>query len=341
MLSFLNDYSEGCAKEVLEALVQTNALQTVGYGFDEYTLKAKEIIRKQLGDNDAVVEFLVGGTQTNLVGLATLRCFEAIIACDSGHINVHEAGAIEGIGHKIITIPHQDGKLNAQLVDKLVGNIRQDIHMAQPKMVYISNTTEYGTFYTKAELMALRQVCDKYDLYLFLDGARLGSALTAEGNDLTLKDIYELTDIFYIGGTKNGLLFGEALIIRNDNLKVGIKTLIKQKGALLAKGRLLGLQFYTIFKDDLYYKYAKQANEMADLIRNKLNSLGAKLYGSSNTNQIFVYLTPAQTSLLQEKVRCEIFDKHDDVQIIRFVTSFMTTLEDVEALNLILEKILA
>lgn len=337
MLSFKNDYSEGCAKEILEALLKTNELKTVGYGEDEFTKEAEKRIQELVKSSSATVHFLVGGTQTNLTVISALRPYEGVISCDSGHINVHETGAIEAKGHKVIAVPGEFGKLTPAAIEKAM-QAHDGFHMVLPKMAYISNSTEYGTVYTKKELEALRAVCDKYNLYLFMDGARLGSALMATNNDLTLADIYKLCDVFYIGGTKNGTLFGEAIVIRNEALKPYFKYLIKQNGALLAKGRLLGVQFNELFKNDLFFKLAKNANHCADLIRGKLKELGIEEYMPSTTNQIFIALPFAVVEKLHEEFIFEDFIAVDDKMVIRLVTSFATKEAEVLELFPILEK---
>ena len=246
MISFKNDYSEGACPEIMQAMMKTNRLQSDGYGLDPFCEGAKERIRQKVGNADCDVHFLVGGTQANLTIIASaLRPYEAVIAAESGHINVHETGAIEGTGHKVIVADSAQGKVTLEGIRKVV-TAHTDEHMVKPAMVYISNATEIGTVYTKAELSSIRRICDEYGLYLFMDGARLGSALMASDNDLKLSDIAELCDIFYIGGTKNGALFGEAVVIVNERLKKDFRYMIKHHGGMLAKGRLLGIQFYEL-----------------------------------------------------------------------------------------------
>ena len=256
MIYFNNDYSEGCHPKILEALTRTNYEQTLGYGEDEYCARATEKIRTLCGRADAAVHFLVGGTQTNLTVIAAaLRPHQGVLCADSGHINTHETGAVEATGHKVLGLPSKDGKITASQVRDAVLAHRADAsfeHTVQPKMVYISNPTELGTLYTKAELTALRDTCRELGLYLFLDGARLGYGLMAKDNDLTLKDIGDCCDVFYIGGTKVGALFGEAVLVTNPALKEDFRYLIKQRGGMLAKGRLLGIQFDTLMTDNLY-----------------------------------------------------------------------------------------
>ena len=254
MLYFLNDYSEGAHPRVMEALNETNLESTVGYGKDEYCEKAANRLREVFACPEADVHFLVGGTQTNLVAAAAfLRPWEAIIAAESGHVAVHETGAIEATGHKVYVMPNDNGKLNPALIRRAVADHQTGVeeHMVLPRMVYVSDSTEFGTIYTRAELQALHDVCRELGLILYLDGARMAAALTAEGNDLKPEDFAQLCDAFYVGGTKNGLLFGEALIVVNDALKPFVRNVIKQRGAMLAKGRLLGVQFEALWRDEL------------------------------------------------------------------------------------------
>ena len=271
MIYFNNDYSEGCHRKVLEALTQTNMVQTMGYGEDEYCAVAAAKIKALCGREDAAVHFLVGGTQTNLTVIdAALRPHQGALCPMGGHINVHETGAVEATGHKVLTVPSDDGKITAAQVRQVVKAHWEDSsfeHMVQPKLVYISNPTEYGTLYSLAELEALWAACKELGLYLFLDGARLGYGLMAEGYDVTLADIARLTDVFYIGGTKVGALFGEAVVITNDALKQDFRYLIKQHGGMLAKGRLLGVQFDALMTDNLYFDISKHADKLADQLR--------------------------------------------------------------------------
>lgn len=281
MYSFKNDYSEGAHSRILNALVETNLEQTDGYGTDQYTERSVNLLKKKIDREDVDIHLLVGGTQVNLTAIsAFLRPHQAAIGADTSHINCHETGAIEATGHKVITMKTNDGKLTPNLIQNVVDS-HSDEHMVQPKLVYISNSTELGTLYTKAELIDLHDCCKRNKLLLYLDGARLGSALVAEENDLTLADIAKLVDAFYIGGTKNGALFGEALIICNDELKEDFRYFIKQKGGLLAKGRLLGIQFEELFKDDLYFELAKHANKMALMLKGAIVDEGYKFLTES------------------------------------------------------------
>lgn len=329
MYSFLNDYSEGAHPQVLEALIQTNACQSVGYGKDEYCQKAKDVILKRIGRFDADVHFLVGGTQTNMVLIShALKHYQAVIACDEGHIFVHETGAVEGAGHKVLTCPHVQGKLTCQMIDHLCEQ-HQDEHMVQPRMVYLSQTTELGTYYTKEELKALSACAKKRGLYVFMDGARLGSALVLKDAPC-LEDIAQYVDAFYIGGTKMGALFGEALVIINDELKRDFRYHMKNKGALLAKGRLLGVQFYELLKDDLYEQIGRHENEMASRIREALVQKGYSIYLPSSTNQIFVDLPMTALERLEKEYLVTHIQKLPNAYMrIRIVTSWATSLEAV------------
>lgn len=330
MLYFINDYSEGAHEKVLEALVKTNKEQHVGYGVDDITAEAAMLIKKRIHQPQADVHFLVGGTQTNTIAIAHfLRPYEAVIATDLGHVSVHETGAIEATGHKIIEMETKDGLLTSEMIHAAVLK-HADEHWVLPKMVYISNATETGTIYTKSKLEALRKTCDQYGLYLYLDGARLANALTCQDNDMTIEDVAKLTDAFTIGGTKNGILFGEALVITNDRLKEHMRFSIKQRGALLAKGRLLGVQFKALFEEDLYFEMAKHTNEMATILKNGILELGYELVTDSSTNLIFTILPNAVHSELSKLCYYEAEHPYDENHMeARFVTSWATPKEDV------------
>ena len=333
MISFKNDYSEGALPEILEALVNSNFEQTVGYGMDEYCAGAAEIIKKRINQPEAQVHFLVGGTQTNQTCIsAFLRSYEAVIGVKTAHINVHETGAIEATGHKVITVEGEDGKVTPQDIRTAVA-YHEDEHMVKPKMVYISNSTEIGTIYYKKELEAISSCCKELGLYLYMDGARLGSALTAEGNDLTLEDIAALTDAFYIGGTKNGALFGEAVVLVNPALQKEFRYSIKQHGGMLAKGRLLGIQFDRLFTDDLFFKAAAHANQMAMKLKQGLTECGVTFMADSVTNQQFPVFTEEQTEALSREFLFERNGKtEDNKNVIRFCTSWATKEVHVEHL---------
>jgi len=323
--SFRNDYSEGAHSRILNALVETNLEQTEGYSTDFYTEKAIDLLKKKIDCEDVDIHLLVGGTQVNLTAIsAFLRPHQAAIGADTSHINCHETGAIEATGHKVITMKTDDGKLTVDLVQKVV-DTHTDEHMVQPKLVYISDSTEVGTLYTKSELEQLHKCCRKNNLLLYLDGARLGSALVSQENDLTLADITKLVDAFYIGGTKNGALFGEALIICNNALKEDFRYFIKQKGGLLAKGRLLGIQFEELFKDDLYFEIARHANKMAILLKNALKEKGYEFLTNSSSNQQFPILPNEMIEKLSEKYSFNIERVIDNNNTaIRLVTSWAT-----------------
>ena len=337
MIRFNSDYTEGCHKSILEKLVETNMEQTAGYGEDEYCGQARELIRKACGDERADVHFLVGGTQTNVTVIsAALKHYQGVITAKTGHINVHETGALEACGHKCLCIETPDGKLTAEQIAAYTDAHFADEsfeHMVQPKMVYISNPTEIGTIYKKAELEAIYQVCKKRGLYLFMDGARLGYGLMCKENDLTLSDITANTDVFYIGGTKCGALFGEAVVIPKPGLIPHFFTIIKQHGALLAKGRLLGIQFDTLFTDSLYEKVGAPAIQAADQIRKTLKEQNFSLCFGSPTNQVFCIVDDALMTRLEKQVEFGFWEKYDDTHtVIRFATSWATIKEDVDAL---------
>ena len=345
MIYFNNDYSEGCHPRILEKLIQTNYVQTPGYGEDPYCAQASEKIRTLCENPDLAVHFLVGGTQSNLVVIAAaLRPHQAVIGADFAHINTHETGAIEATGHKVIGLPSRDGKISARQVRAQVENHRTDPsfeHIPQPKMVYISQPTEYGTMYTKAELQALSDTCRELGLYLFLDGARLGYGLMSRGNDVSLADIARLCDVFYIGGTKVGALFGEAVVIRNPVLKEDFRFVMKQRGAMLAKGRLLGVQFLTLFEDDLYFTVSRHAVKLADRIRSTLKELGCTFLMENTTNQIFPVLPDAVLDELKKKYAFIVMDQLDGHHhAIRLCTSWATLPENVDALCSDLQKLL-
>lgn len=345
MIYFNNDYSEGCHEKVLAKLIETNLVQTSGYGEDEYCAAAAAKIRKKCGREDVAVHFLVGGTQANLTVIdAALRPHQGALGADTAHINVHETGAVEATGHKVLWVPHKDGKLTAQQVeDTVTAHFASSSfeHTVQPKLVYISNPTELGTLYTLAELEALSETCHKHGLYLFLDGARLGYGLEAEGNDVTMEDIARLCDVFYIGGTKVGALFGEAVVISNPELKQDFRYMIKQHGGMLAKGRLLGVQFDALMEDDLYFKIAARADRLADKLRSYMKALNIPFLVENTTNQIFPILPDSVLAKLDEKyVYCEQERVDDTHRAVRFCTSWATKEENVYALCADLVKLM-
>ena len=344
MIYFNNDYSEGCHQKVLDALIRTNLEQTLGYGEDEYCAAAAAKIKALCGREDAAVHFLVGGTQANLTVIAAaLRPHQGALCPVGGHINVHETGAVEATGHKVLTVPSGDGKITAQQVKDVVLSHRADSsfeHMVQPKLVYISNPTEYGTLYSLAELTALSETCRELGLYLFLDGARLGYGLMAEGYDVTMADIARLCDVFYIGGTKVGALFGEAVVITNPALKEDFRYLIKQHGGMLAKGRLLGVQFDALMTDNLYFTIAEHAVKLADQIRATCDELDVSYLVPGITNQIFpIFSDEVLAQLSKDFCFTEMERVSPTHRAIRFCTSWATTQENVDALCNALRKL--
>jgi len=337
MRYFNNDYNEACHPEILKALAKNAGTQMPGYSADAYCAEAAGMIRKKCDAPNAAVHFLMGGTQTNLTVIAaSLRPHQGVIAAESGHINIHETGAIEATGHKVILVSSGDGKVDAALAAKIVASqsLSMDAeHIVQPKMVYISNPTEYGTLYSLAELKALYDLCRKKGLYLFVDGARMGYGLAAKDNDITLADYAKYTDVFYIGGTKVGAMFGEAVVISNPAIAEDFRYLMKQKGGMLAKGWLLGLQFKTLFENDLYFSISAHADKMADKIRRTLTDLGYELYLPGTTNQVFVTLPDQMLSELGKKFTFAIWEKADENHTtVRFCTSWATTDENTDAL---------
>ena len=340
-LSFASDYMEGAHPLILQRLLETNMLKTAGYGMDEFTESAKAKIRLTCEAPDADIFFLVGGTQTNATIIdALLRSYQGVVAANTGHISTHEAGAIESGGHKVLTLPEHDGKIKAEDLKACIEGYREDEnreHMVMPGMVYISQPTEYGTLYSLEELQNISRICRENSLPLYLDGARLAYALSCPENDVTLPDIARLCDAFYIGGTKCGALFGEAVVIPKHNGIAHLFTIIKQHGALLAKGRIAGLQFDTLFTDGLYFKIGENAISCADRIRRVLKEKGYQLAFCSPTNQIFVVLEKNQGIKLSEKVEMSFWENIDDThQIMRIATSWATRAEDVDALAEIL-----
>ena len=333
MLYFLNDYSEGAHEKVLQHLIDTNMEQLPGYGTDHYCEEAKEKIKKACGCEDAEVFLLTGGTQTNQIVIDTmLQPYEGVVAAQTGH----EAGAIEFTGHKVLTLPEKNGKIRAadlkNLVETFYGDENHE-HMVFPGLVYISHPTEYGTLYTKKELTELSAVCREYKIPLFMDGARLIYGLVSKETDVTLQDIAKLCDVFYIGGTKVGALFGEAVVITNEALKKDFRYMIKQNGGMLAKGRLLGVQFDTLFTDDLYFKISAHADELAMKLKKAFQKKGYGLRYDSYTNQQFPILPDSHIEKLKEKYVFEFWEKVSDAEsAVRFCTSWATKPEVVEEL---------
>ena len=338
MISFESDYIAGAHPKILERLAETNMETLVGYGDDKYCQMAEEKIKKACNRPDAKVHFLVGGTQTNQVVISSMLAdYEGVIAATSGHISVHEGGAIEFTGHKVLTLQGTNGKLNAQDIDEYVTTFHADgnhEHMVFPGMVYISHPTEYGTLYSKSELTAISNVCKKHNIPLFLDGARLGYGLASKQTDVTLPDIAELCDVFYIGGTKVGALCGEAVVFTHNNMPKHFITKMKQRGALLAKGRLLGIQFDTLFTNNLYMEISRHAIEMAEKLKSLLKGKGYRFYLESPTNQQFIILENQQLKELYKKVCFSFWEKYDDPHtIVRFATSWSTAEEDLYELE--------
>ena len=336
-LSFACDYAKGAHPAIIRRMVETNLMETAGYGLDEISDSARNRIRKACKCENASVEFLTGGTQTNAVMIdALLKSYQGVIAAQTGHISVHEAGAIEANGHKVLTIPHQHGKISAVDVEKYLEDFYSDEnheHMVMPGMVYLSHPTEYGTLYAKAELQAFRNVCDKYGIYLYVDGARLAYALSCPENDVRLVDLASLCDAFYIGGTKCGALFGEAVVVPDPKKIPHLFTIIKQHGALFAKGRLLGIQFDELFRDDLYMRIGEPAVRAAADIRSALKEKGYRLCFGSPSNQIFVVINNDKLKELGEKVEYGFWEKYDEEHsVIRLATDWAATEAETRAL---------
>ncbi|MFM0587244.1 low specificity L-threonine aldolase [Streptococcus suis] len=342
MLHFENDYNKGAHPALLEALVASNQEGLSGYGTDKYTESAIEKIRFATDCPHAQITFLTGGTQTNQIVISSmLDSYEGVIAADIGHISTHEAGAIEFTGHKVMTLPHQEGKITASDVDSFINDFYADAnhaHMVHPGMVYISHPTEYGTLYSKTELEDLSKVCRQHNIPLFLDGARLGYGLAVRDTDLDLQTIAELTDVFYIGGTKLGALLGEALVFTKNNQPKNFVSIVKHHGALLAKGRLIGVQFDRLFTDDLYLELGRHAIAMAEQLTQILEEKGFQFYLKSPTNQQFVIVKNEElTRLTETGIAYGFWEKYDDSHsIIRFATSWSTSHEDMDDLRKLL-----
>lgn len=337
MIRWNNDYNHGAHPAILQALSDTNDNSYGGYGIDDYCEAAKAELKKYLGDSNADIHFMVGGTQVNFTVIAAaLRPFESVISAKSGHINDHETGAVENTGHKIHALEGTDGKITAQQIAAEAQSFCDSgtkEHITQPRLVYLSFPTEFGTLYSKAELEAIRSVCDRYDLYLMVDGARMGYGLTAPGNDVTLEDLARLADVFYIGGTKCGALFGETVVIISDSLKPHFRSYMKQNGGMLAKGWLLGLQFHTLFRDGLYFEITKAANDYAMKLKQAFIAKEIPFYIESNTNQQFPILTTVQMDMLTKNHEVSYIAKiDDDHHCVRFCTAWSTRPEDLDVL---------
>lgn len=344
MLAFECDYLEGAHEKILQRLVETNYEKAPGYSADKYCESAKEKIKQACNCPDAEIYFLVGGTQTNAIVIdSILQKYEGVIAATTGHVNVHEAGAIEHTGHKVLTVPSYQGKMKAGDVRNLLQGFWNDAshdHMVFPGMVYLSHPTEYGTLYSKQELAEIADVCREYRIPLFLDGARLGYGLMSKNTDLTLEDIAKICDVFYIGGTKVGALCGEAVVFTGQNMPKHFMTMVKQHGAMLAKGRLLGIQFDTLFTDNLYFEIAEHAINMAEKLKEGFRQRGYSFYLDSPTNQQFIILSKEEIAKLAGKVTFDFWDPvDDDRQVVRFATSWATKEEDVDALMTLLDEI--
>lgn len=337
MIHFDQDYAEGAHPKILERLLETNLEQAAGYGFDQYSERARELIKESV-ENDAVdVHFLSAGTQTNLTVIASaLRPHQGVVAAESGHIQTLETGAIEAVGHKILLLPTEEGKIQAEQVAALCEeywNNEANIHKVQPSMLHLANPTEVGTIYSKEELTALRAVTEKYEMKFFIDGARLGYGLVADTNDVTMKDMVDLTDVFYIGGTKIGALLGEAVVIKDPELKRDFRSIMKQKGALLAKGRLLGIQFETLFTDNLYFEIADYAVSQATRIKKALIEKGVAMKYENDTNQLFPIMTDEMVRYLAENFKFLVMNQEDDQHhLVRICTSWATKEEHVDQL---------
>ena len=337
MIRFNSDYTEGCHPAILERLMETNMEQTAGYGADDHCKHAAELIKEACKAPNADVHFLVGGTQTNVTVITSaLKHYQGVITANTGHINVHETGALESCGHKCLVIDTKDGKLTAEMIDRYTkAHFADDSfeHIVQPKMVYISNPTEVGTIYKKEELKAIYETCKENHLYLFMDGARLGYGLASRENDLTLADVAEWTDVFYIGGTKVGALFGEAVVITNDELKPDFRYNIKQRGGMLAKGRLLGIQFETLFEEDRYMEISRHAARLAEKLKDELCAAGVDFMVDSPSNQQFPILPDRVLDELKKKYSFEFQGKTDEeCSAVRFCTCWATKEENIEAL---------
>ena len=337
MISFENDYIQGALPEVLKRLTETNLEPLSGYGTDPYCESAREKIRRECGCPEAEIHFLVGGTQTNAVVIdAMLKGFEGVAAADTGHVAVHEAGAVEYTGHKVLTIPHHSGKIDPGELKEYLEGFYQDAnheHMVFPGMVYLSHPTELGTLYSRKELEEISQICREYEIPLFLDGARLGYGLMSSDTDVTLQDVAQLCDVFYIGGTKVGALCGEAVVFP-EKAPRHFLTSVKQHGALLAKGRLLGIQFDTLFTDNLYFDISRHAIERAEELKRVLQEKGCTFAWESPTNQQFVILEDSTVRRLKEHVVFSFWEKADETHtVVRFVTSWATRKEEIEELS--------
>lgn len=332
MINFKNDYSVGAHPNILKKLLETNLSNQMGYGDDEYSAEAKELLKQKIGNANAKIYFLSGGTQTNLTVITyLLRIHEAVISAKTGHIFANETGAIEATGHRVITIETENGKLSPEMLQQVLADYSLRPHVVKPKMVYISNSTELGTVYTKGELENISNFCKKKNLFLFLDGARLGQGLTSKKSDLTLGQIAQTTDIFYIGGTKNGALLGEAVVFNDPDLGAEFDFALKQKGALLAKGRILGIQFLELFKNDLYFELANHANEMVLKMADAIKEKGFSFLTEPVSNQIFPVFPDEIIDELAKKFQFYVWKKvYEKSSAIRLITSWAAEAKDVD-----------
>ena len=337
MATFRNDYCYLAHPRIIKALNTYKDEYNIAYGLDKHSARAEEYIKKIFATKNSKVYFLAGGTQSNMTFITyCLKHYEGVISCDTGHINVHESACIEGNGHKIITVKNKDGKLTPTDIEEVM-NLYQDEHMVKPSLIYISNSTELGTIYSKEELIAISKCAKKHHLYFFIDGARLGAALTSKYNNVEPSLLGEVCDAFYVGGTKNGLLYGEALVINNPELQKEFRYHIKNKGAMLAKGYGVGIQFEEAFKDGLYFEIAKHTNEMAELLKQTLIEAGYQV-SNSPTNQIFVTVANKETKRLVEAFQVEIWEEGKETTTVRFVASFNTKEKDIEEVKAFLTK---
>ncbi|MDR3285399.1 MAG: aminotransferase class I/II-fold pyridoxal phosphate-dependent enzyme [Holosporales bacterium] len=342
-IEFSSDYNEGAHPRLLDKLIETNMVQTHGYGSDPYCEEAYEVIKKLCGNKDLDIHMIVGGTLTNLIVIkAALRPHQCVLSPSNGHIHVQETGSIEATGHKISILSGKDGKITASQIDEACNeywNNEGIVHLTQPKLVYITHPTEFGTLYKKAELQAISDVCKKRNLYLYMDGARLGYGLAAKENDTDLKFITECCDVFYIGGNKQGALFGEAVVIRNKTIAEDFRPIMKQCGGLLAKGRLLGIQFTELLKDGLYLELSVHANKMAEIIRSSLKRIGIKFFVENTTNLLFPILPDSILEELSKDYSLTYYKRWDEKSsVIRIATSWATTEENANKLAADLEK---
>ncbi len=334
MHSFANDYSEGAHPKVLELMMKSNLEQNEGYGLDRHSERARELIRQWIDRPDADIHFIPGGTQTNLLVISSfLRPHQCVVAADTGHINVHETGAVEATGHKVVNVPGVDGKLTPEHIQGVI-DTHESEHMVKPKMIYISNSSELGSIYTKSELQAIREICLKNNLLLYMDGARIGTALTCSANDLSIEEIARYVDVFYIGGTKNGALLGEALVLCKEELKEDFRYLMKQRAAMPAKGFILGMQFEALMQDGLYLSLAAHANAMAEKVSDIFREKGYDFYAEPCTNQVFPIVPNEMAERLVRNFGClDLIRVDDNNTCVRFVTSWATPQSSIDELR--------